>query len=62
MTYKYPNITDADARALVSDHSILITLAGSKSYGTDHAESDTDYRGVMVLPQDHYFFAYVSVL
>lgn len=43
MTYKYPNITDADARALVSDHSILITLAGSKSYGTDHAESDTDY-------------------
>lgn len=55
MAYKFPDITDADTRAFVQDRSILITLAGSKSYGTDHAGSDTDYRGVLILPQDEYF-------
>src|SRR5690606_2726562 len=55
MTYKFPDITDADTRAFVQGRSILITLAGSKSYGTDHAGSDTDYRGVLILPQDEYF-------
>lgn len=55
MTYKFPKITDASTRAIVEDRSILVTLAGSKSYGTDHAGSDTDYRGVLVLPKDRYF-------
>jgi predicted nucleotidyltransferase len=38
----------------VQELSILIALAGSKSYGTNNAQSDTDYRGVMILPVDNY--------
>lgn len=32
--------------------AILVTLAGSKSYGTDTPESDTDYKGILVAPRE----------
>lgn len=34
----------------VPEHTILLTLAGSRSYGTDHPLSDYDYVGVAVPP------------
>lgn len=55
MTRKTPFISDKDSKSLVEERAILITLAGSKSYGTDHAGSDTDYRGVLILPKVDYF-------
>lgn len=30
----------------------LIVLSGSRAYGTDHAESDWDYRGIFIEPTD----------
>lgn len=36
----------------VPSHTIILALAGSKSYGTDHPLSDTDYKGVLVTPRD----------
>jgi len=34
---------------------IFECLSGSKAYGLDTAESDTDIRGVFILPKEHYF-------
>jgi predicted nucleotidyltransferase len=34
----------------VQEHTILLTLAGSRSYGTDHPLSDHDYTGVLIPP------------
>lgn len=31
---------------------ILLCLAGSKAYGTDHPLSDTDYKGILIPPMD----------
>ena len=36
------------------DQSILVALGGSKSYGTNHPLSDTDYKGVLVPPREYY--------
>lgn len=38
----------------VSEHTILLSLAGSRSYGTEHPLSDTDYKGIMVIPKSYY--------
>jgi hypothetical protein len=35
-------------------HILLETVAGSQAYGTAHAQSDVDLRGVYVLPRDAY--------
>ena len=34
---------------------ILESIAGSKSYGLDNEKSDTDIRGVFILPKRKYF-------
>jgi len=34
----------------VPSHTILLTLAGSRSYGTDHPLSDWDYTGILIPP------------
>jgi len=34
---------------------ILMTITGSKAYGTDLPESDTDYKGVCIPPEKYYF-------
>ena len=54
MKDQIPNISDQLTGSIVKDRSILIAIAGSKSYGTDNANSDTDYRGVLVLPKNDY--------
>ncbi|MHA2064888.1 MAG: DNA polymerase beta superfamily protein [Candidatus Thorarchaeota archaeon] len=38
----------------VKKHTILLGLAGSRSYGTDHPLSDTDYKGIIVPPREYY--------
>ena len=38
-----------------SDSIILKTICGSKAYGLDNAKSDTDIKGVFILPQEHYY-------
>jgi predicted nucleotidyltransferase len=35
----------------VPPHTILLSLAGSKAYGTDHPLSDTDYKGILIPPR-----------
>jgi predicted nucleotidyltransferase len=40
----------ADLPFNLEHHTILVTLRGSKSYGTDTPESDTDYNGIVVAP------------
>ena len=39
----------------VEDCTIFLTIAGSKAYGTDIPESDTDIRGVAV-PKDKSYY------
>jgi hypothetical protein len=40
---------------------LLDTVSGSRAYGLDTPESDTDMRGVFILPQDLYFgFGYID--
>lgn len=39
-----------DKHDMSEDNIIILTLSGSKSYGTDHPLSDTDYKGVMIRP------------
>lgn len=47
MNFKWPEFNlDFDVR----ESAILIGLSGSKSYGTDHPLSDTDWKGVLVPP------------
>lgn len=36
-------------------HTILLTLGGSRIYGTNTADSDVDVRGVMIAPKSTYF-------
>jgi predicted nucleotidyltransferase len=51
MDFKWPKFNmDFD----VPKHTILLSLAGSKSYGTDHPLSDTDYKGILVPPRRYY--------
>jgi predicted nucleotidyltransferase len=42
------------APAWLRDRTILLTKAGSKAYGTDDPNSDTDYRGIVVPPHSMY--------
>ena len=35
----------------IRKHSIIVGLGGSKSYGTNHPLSDTDWKGVLVAPR-----------
>jgi hypothetical protein len=40
---------------------LLETVSGSRAYGLDTPESDTDMRGVFILPQEQYFgFSYIE--
>ena len=43
-------------KELVVDNTIFLTLAGSKAYGLDTPESDTDIRGVTIIPDKSYYF------
>lgn len=45
------NIDDLKQQHLI----VLDTVSGSRAYGLDTPESDTDKRGVFILPQDLYF-------
>jgi uncharacterized protein len=44
-------IDDLRARKLI----IFEAISGSRAYGTHHAQSDTDIRGVFVLPENDFF-------
>ena len=44
----------------VDASTIYLTVHGSKSYGTNIASSDTDYRGIAIPPRE-YFFGYSYV-
>jgi len=51
MEFKWPKLNlDFD----VSKNTILLAVAGSRSYGTDHPLSDTDYKGVLIPPRNYY--------
>jgi len=40
---------------------LLDTISGSRAYGLETPESDTDTRGVFILPQDMFFgFTYIE--
>lgn len=43
-------------KQVVEANTIFLTLAGSKAYGTDSPESDTDVRGVCIVPDRSYYF------
>lgn len=49
------NITDLES-LLTHNHEAIIyrCIAGSRAYGTAHADSDEDIRGIFMLPRDHY--------
>ena len=40
----------------INNHTVFLTLAGSQVYGTSTPESDTDYRGVCLLPEKRLYF------
>ena len=45
-----------DAAYLKQNHLLLLdSISGSKAYGLDNAQSDTDIRGVFVLPQTTFY-------
>ena len=51
------NIDDLKRQNLI----LLEAVSGSRAYGLDRPESDTDMRGVFILPQDLYFgFSYID--
>lgn len=50
----FERIANKESRRLLERDTILLTLAGSRSYGTNHETSDFDYRGVLILPQEDY--------
>jgi len=50
----FPHISNEQDSSFLKSRTILLTLAGSMSYGTNQEGSDTDYRGVLTLPIDHY--------
>lgn len=39
----------------VSDYLLFQVISGSKAYGLDHKNSDTDLRGVIYLPEEYIF-------
>ena len=41
----------------IKDNGLLVfeVIAGSKAYGLDNEKSDTDIRGVFILPKDMYY-------
>lgn len=39
----------------LNEKTILLTITGSIAYGTNTANSDRDYRGVCIPPQDYFF-------
>jgi len=43
-------------KELVVDNTIFLTIGGSKAYGTNTPESDTDIRGVCIIPDKSYYF------
>jgi len=49
------NITDLDSLLTHNPDAIIYScIAGSRAYGTAHAHSDEDIRGIFILPRDHY--------
>jgi predicted nucleotidyltransferase len=40
----------------IEQNTIFLTLAGSRAYGTETPESDYDYRGICVIPDNSYYF------
>lgn len=42
----------------VQDNTIFLTVAGSKAYGTSTPESDTDVRGICIIPDKTQYFGY----
>ena len=38
----------------IKKHTILMALAGSRSYGTDHPLSDFDFKGIIIPPKRYY--------
>lgn len=47
-------INNLDALLAQPHHILFETLSGSRAYGTAHAESDEDIRGIYALPQSSY--------
>jgi len=41
----------------IDEHTIFLSLSGSRAYGTNIATSDTDYKGIAI-PPPRYFFGY----
>lgn len=49
------NITDLESLLTHNSEAIIYRcIAGSRAYGTAHADSDEDIRGIFILPRDHY--------
>ena len=45
-----------NVEAVTSPELLLFkAVTGSRAYGTDTPESDTDYRGVFVMPRENFF-------
>lgn len=44
----------------VGKHTVYSAVVGSKAYGTDTLESDTDVRGIAVLPDLSHYFGYLK--
>jgi len=49
MTWVFP---DSNLKWL-QDRTLFVTLAGSHAYGTNHPESDEDFRGLVVPPKEY---------
>ncbi|RFU41372.1 nucleotidyltransferase [Actinomadura logoneensis] len=47
--------SSAPGHRLVTDHTVLSVVVGSRAYGLDTAASDTDRRGVFVAPTELYW-------
>jgi len=45
-------------KELIEQNTILLTLAGSWSYGTNIETSDKDYRGICLIPDKRLFFGF----
>jgi len=44
----------------IDDRTIFSTIVGSKAYGTDTPESDTDVRGIAIMDNLKYYFGYLD--
>ena len=50
MNFNWPKFSvNFDVKSSV----ILMCLAGSRAYGTDHPDSDTDWKGILIPPKDY---------